>query len=185
MSHLQTTSTLSDVTTHHTQPMMTTSPTSMPTQSTGGGGGGGEGGGSGGVYIAVGVSVGVLLVLLATAGIVVSVYVCAKKDHRVTLTNNVAYGVSDKVIKLNPNAAYGTNLELSGSTVSGVDRAIKPSGNSAHIETSSPGENEGIVDEPLTYDYVLTNDITIVTFPNEVYGAGSDATVRLSSNEAY
>ena len=182
MSHLQTTSTLSDVTTHHTQPMMTTPPSSMPTQSTGGGGGGG---GSGDVYIAVGVSVGVLLVLLATAGIAVSVCVCLKKDHRVTLTNNVAYGVSEKVIKLNRNAAYGTNLELSGSTVSGVDRAIKPSGNSAHIETSSPGENEGIVDEPLTYDYVLTNNIAIVTFPNEVYGIGSDATVRLSSNEAY
>ena len=124
MSHLQTTSTLNDVTTHHTQPMMTTSPSSMPTQSTGGGGGGG---GSGGVYIAVGVSVGVLLVLLATAGIVVSVYVCLKKDHRATVTNNVAYGVSDKVIKLNGNAAYGVSEkainpnaaygELSGSTL--------------------------------------------------------------------
>ena len=70
---------------------------------------------------------------------------------------HMAYGVSEKAIKMNPNAAYGTNLELSGSTVSSVDRAIKPSGNSAHIETSSPGENEGIVDEPLTYDYDCVN----------------------------
>ena len=94
------------------------------------------------LYISVGVS-GVVVVLIAAAVIVISVTVCLKKrksKHVNTLTDNVAYGVSEKDMEISTNAAYNATF------------------NSTNLQ-----------DKADTYDYVATTDINITTLPNEAY----------------
>ena len=113
----------------------TTTQTSVPTQS----------GESLSLYISVGVS-GLVVVLVAAAVIVVSVTVCLrrrKSKHLSTVTDNVAYGVSEKDMELSTNAAYNV-------TCDGTRRQDK-----ADIHT---------------YDYVFaTTGVRIITAPNKAY----------------
>ena len=91
-------------------------------------------------YMGVG---GVVVVLIAAAVIVISVTVCLKKrksKHVNTVTDNVAYGVSENEMEISTNAAYNTTF------------------NSTNLH-----------DKPDTYDYVATTDITITTAPNKAY----------------
>ena len=65
------------------------------------------------LYIGVGAS-GVVVILIAAALVVISVTVCLKKrksKHINTLTDNVAYGVSEKEMELSTNAAYNTTFD--------------------------------------------------------------------------
>ena len=122
----------------------------MPTQSI-------ESGDALSLYISVGVS-GVVVVLIATAVIVISVTVCLRKRKSKpvnTLTDNVAYGMSEKEVKLSANAAY----------------------------TATTCGSTGFKDEAETYDYVTTDDISITTYPNNAYVKTDD--VPVSSNQAY
>ena len=67
-----------------------------------------ESGGSLSLYISVSVGGGVVVLIAATV-IVISVTVCLRKmkgKHVNTLTDNVAYGVSEKEMELSTNAAY-------------------------------------------------------------------------------
>ena len=95
------------------------------------------------LYISVGVG-GVVVVLIAAAAvIVISVTVCLRKrksKHVNTVTDNVAYGVSENEMEISTNAAYNATF------------------NSTNLQ-----------DKPDTYDYVATTDITITTPPNKAY----------------
>ena len=108
------------------------------------------------LYISVGVS-GVVVVLIAAVLVVISVTVCLRKrksKHFNTVTDNVAYGVSEKEMKLSTNAAY----------------------------TATRYSNT-LQDRADTYDYVTTTDlIHITTAPNEAHVKTSD--VPVSSNQA-
>ena len=110
----------------------------------------------GSLYISVGVS-GVVVVLIVAAVIVISVTVCLKKrksKHFNTVTDNVAYGVSEKEMELSTNAAY-----------------------------TATSYSNTLQDRADTYDYVTTtNMIRITTAPNEAYVKTSD--VPVSSNQA-
>ena len=109
------------------------------------------------LYISVGVG-GVVVVLIAAAAvIVISVTVCLKKrksKHFNTVTDNVAYGVSEKEMELSTNAAY-----------------------------TATSYSNTLQDRADTYDYVTTtNMIHITTASNEAYVKTSD--VPVSSNQA-
>ena len=94
------------------------------------------------LYIIVGVS-GVVVVLIAAAVIVISVTVCLRKrksKHISTVTDNVAYGVSEKEMELSTNAAYNVTFD-----------------------------STRLQDKADTYDYVATADLSIITAPNEAY----------------
>ena len=174
---LQTTPTVKDVTIRHTTAAALSS---VPVQSMGGRKGGGN------LYVGVGVSIGVLLVLLATGTvvIVVSVWVWLKKNKHVTVTDNAAYGAAQEPIKLSDNAAYGAGqeaielsdnaaysnaIELNGNAAYYVvnQKTIELSGNAAHVRSSISLENTSVADEELVYDYVSTNNIAIVTSPDD------------------
>ena len=102
------------------------------------------------LYIIVGVS-GVVVVLIAAAVIVISVTVCLRKrksKHVNTVTDNVAYGVSEKEMELSTNAAYNATLD-----------SIR------------------LRDKADTYDYVATADLSIITAPNEAYVMTGDISV--------
>ena len=91
------------------------------------------------LYIIVGVS-GVVVVLIAAAVIVISVTVCLRRRKHVnTLTDNVAYGVSENEMELTTNAAYNTSAKLQ-------DKA-----------------------DIHAYDYIATTDVSIITAPNKAY----------------
>ena len=109
------------------------------------------------VYISVGVS-GVVVVLIASAVIVISVTVYLRKrniKHVNTYTDNVAYGVSEKEIEMNINAAYNATCD------------------------STRLQNEA---DTHAYDYVTTTDLRIITAPNKAYVKTS---IPVSSNQAY
>ena len=109
------------------------------------------------VYISVGVS-GVVVVLIAAAVIVISVTAYLRKrniKHVNTYTDNVAYGVSEKEMEMNINAAYNATCDSTGLQ----DEA-----------------------DTHTYDYVATTDLSIITTPNKAYVKTS---IPVSSNQAY
>ena len=83
------------------------------------------------------------MVIIAAAVIVISVTVCLKKrksKHVNTVTDNIAYGVSEREMELSTNAAYNVTFD------------------STRLQEKAD-----------TYDYVATADLSIATAPNEAY----------------
>ena len=136
------------VTTQASRAQITTQTSPVSTQS----------GGAQSLYIIVGASGVVVVLITAAAVIVISVTVCLRKrksKHFNTVTDSVAYGVSEKEMELSTNAAY-----------------------------TATSYSNTLQDKADTYDYVTTTDmIHITTAPNEAYVNTSD--VPVSSNQAY
>ena len=130
-----------------TLPSPVTTQTSVPTQSSE----------ALSLYIGVGVS-GVVVVLIAAAVIVISVTVCLrrrKSKHISTVTDNVAYGVSEKEMELSTNAAYNVTRD------------------STRLQDKA---------DIHTYDYVITTtDVRIITAPNKAY-VMTGRSIPVSSN---
>ena len=114
------------------------------------------------MHIIVGVS-GVVVVLIAAAVIVITVTVYLRKrkrKHVNIFTDNVAYGVSEKVMELSTNAAYNVTCDSTG------------------LQDNCKADTN--------YDYIgstTTTDVSIITAPNEAYVKSSN--IPVSSNQAY